>query len=413
MRIGYAREEITPGVSMHMAGYDRRKIASTGTLDPLYVHAAAFREAGSNSYLLLSFDLIGTDTALSNEIRTLASDRFGLAKEYVTVCATHTHSGPSSVLKKSLHYDREYVELLIEKTMMAAEKAFSDAWEAEVSYFPVRVQGVASLRDEGRGDSEFAMNADTLSLAGQGGELLLCSYSCHSTVLNEQNTLFSRDLPGACARALPKESSSLFLNGACADLSTRYSRRSSTPQELERLGNVWAGAIVQARADAMPCKISSIQAVDGTAFLPGKEGFSEEEQEQLMKEVALKLEQCTDGEQKREYLARLSVLERGRYTAIPGNEIDFSLVDLGCVTLLCLPLEVRHETGEKLKQIISERTKRPVWIVGYANGYEGYLASTRPLDFESGYEDLSSRYSHLAQQVLYDRIEKTVKAFLV
>ena len=37
MRAGFARQTITPEKSMHMAGFDRRKDPSVGTLDGLEV----------------------------------------------------------------------------------------------------------------------------------------------------------------------------------------------------------------------------------------------------------------------------------------------------------------------------------------------------------------------------------------
>ena len=52
MRAGFARRDITPDRSMGMAGFDRRKDPSTGTLDPLAVCVLVFEDRRNQPFLL-------------------------------------------------------------------------------------------------------------------------------------------------------------------------------------------------------------------------------------------------------------------------------------------------------------------------------------------------------------------------
>jgi hypothetical protein len=70
----------------------------------------------------------------------------------------------------------------------------------------------------------------------------------HSTVLHEENRLYSADFPGFAASIMPLfepfVTMSVFLNGAAGDMSTRFYRQSSDFAEVERIGTIVAESVV-------------------------------------------------------------------------------------------------------------------------------------------------------------------------
>ena len=95
MRAGFGRRDITPDKSMNMAGFDRRKDPSIGTLDPLEVCVLALEDSGQNPFLMCIFDLLGTDSSLCTHIRENVSAGLEIPAERIWVGATHTHSAPT------------------------------------------------------------------------------------------------------------------------------------------------------------------------------------------------------------------------------------------------------------------------------------------------------------------------------
>lgn len=410
MKAGFARIEITPEKQMPLAGYDRRRGLSAGSLDPLYASALLI---GSElpELVICSFDLLGVDSSFCTELGNLIEKKLMLPRERIIICATHTHSGPSGIFKNRADYDREYVEHLLNSGAASVQHAAGDFAEASLSRLPVRVEGIASPRNTVRSpDAEaFEMSADTLRFSRKTGNILLCTFACHPTVLNEQNLLFSRDLPGAGACFMRDGERAIFLNGPCADISTRYTRRGSDPNELMRLGGLWGRAVDGAGKWIHSEKIDSIKTFCSMVKLSGRIGLDGKSQSDLMNCLKERIRSCKDPEEQREYFSRLAVLERGKYTSRRGEDIPLELVDLGCLVLLCLPLELSSSVDGKCRAAVEKALKKPVILVCYAGGYDGYLPSDQLLSSESSYEDLASPYSHDAQNEFIKGVGNLVK----
>ena len=201
----------------------------------------------------------------------------------------------------------------------------------------------------------------------------------------------------------------MFLNGPCADISTRYSRRESTPREVDRLGSVWAEALNQAlengEKQSVDIKISSdIQKL----YMPPAKFFSGEEKEKLMESLRERMANAPDQGAEREYNSRLAVLERPTYGTADGRDISVTYFDIGELIIVGMPLEVNYDVGERFKARIEKAAGKKVWMTCYTGGYDGYLPSGRPLDFDSSYEDLAAIYTSDAEEILWRSIEECV-----
>lgn len=254
---GAAKVEITPAFAMHMGGYSCRRELSHGTHDPLYVRALAL-EYENLSIILLSFDLLAVDdliTASLEKLRSLAV--FGSTCPVFLPAATHTHHGPDGFPPnvrfgewcRESYIVPEYRTALTENI----QKAVVAAWERRVRCDMYLGYGVSTFGLNRRNPK--GSNNDLVTLLRfapknkpRNTKAAVIHYTCHPTTMPRHEAVFSADYPGAAITLLEDRlcGSCLFFNGACGDVSTRYSRREESPAETQRFGGELAQAVLYA-----------------------------------------------------------------------------------------------------------------------------------------------------------------------
>lgn len=401
MKAGFAALDITPQTPLRMAGFDRREGYSQGTLDRLAVSVLALCGEDQKPFLLCSFDLLGTDHALCEKVREMVSLQINIDKERIWVGATHTHSGPSGIFAGKEGYDEAYTNYIAGQALAAAVQAVAGWEESRCCTALIGVEGVAARRDMGRADSASTMAVRLVRFARNYGDILFYRFVCHPTVLDEKNRLFSRDLPGACAAAVGNGLQILFLNGACGDLSTRYTRTSSGPEELSRLG-VRMGTAVSQADWSLAAPLESVITAECAVELKGYTAFDDVRRKNLIAALKQSMAACADPAERREYDARIAVLERKSYGAPGGGTVCVACADVGPVVLVALPFEIASADGANYESALSRAAGKPVCLVCYTNGYAGYLPSGRLLDENSSYEDLASRYGPVVRPKLLE-----------
>ena len=272
-------------------------------------------------------------------------------------------------------------------------------------YAHTMATGVGSYRDRVREESAYAMPCDTVvfePLDDANKTILLSVYACHPTVLNESNLLMSRDLVYGCDKRLAElvpNADVMFLNGACADISSRYSRVASNYEEVERLGSLWAEAVAASLPNAEPLE-DLLMADQTSLFIPPAQFFTPAEREEILAYLETKIEACQDSQQKREYISCRSVLQRKHYGQGTGCDAELHVIGLGNLVFCSLPFEYASVDAEVLAKEIGVKFGKIAVICCYSNGYEGYLPSGRPLDRDSGYEDMASGFRSDAKQLV-------------
>ena len=392
MKAGFGRRDITPDRSMKMAGFDRRKDASTGTLDALEVCVLALEDSCGEPFLMCVFDLLGTDSGLCTHIRGAIAAHLNIPAERIWMGATHTHSAPTGHFSGSESYDQDLVHHFTMQAIAAVEDAVSAMKQVTVTAAVAQATGVASLRNKGREGSAFPMPLPLVAMENDTESLVLARISCHPTVLDERNLQYSRDLPGQLRDGLSPDRSCLVINGPCADLSTRFTRRASDPEELKRLGNLLTEAVQTAKPQSEPLFGAKIRTAEKVVYLSRSASLSGELRENILSALRQKAAECTDPQALREYDSRIAVLERSAVGAEKNRMIRIGAVNFGNYILLGVPFEVDYADGVNLEQTLSEIAGTDVHLVCYTFGYDGYLPSGAPLSAESSYEDIASRY---------------------
>lgn len=413
LQAGFGIVDITPEKRYPMAGFDLRKDANTGVHDPLSVRVILIDD-GKSRCIFCQLDLLGVPEHLVRSIQKNLQTELNTSVDGIQVSAIHTHAAPQSVFQSFACYDEEYVKRVNEAAVQAGRTALKQLHPVAAGYAHTTVTGVGSYRDRVREESAYAMPCDTLVLEPLDEEhntILLSVYACHPTVLNESNLLMSRDLVYGCDQKLSElipGADILFLNGACADISSRFSRLASNYDEVDRLGGIWAEAVAASLQNAEP--VTEILAAKQTSlFIPPAKFFTPAEREEILAYLETKIESCQDTQQKREYISCRSVLQRKHYGSGKGCDAELRIIELGDLVFCSLPFEYASVDAEALAEGIGERFAKTAVICCYSNGYEGYLPSGRPLDRDSGYEDMASGFRSDAKQLVAEAFERMIE----
>lgn len=143
IQVGFGRTEITPELSVPMAGYGATWLRlSIAAKDPLLATCVAVTDETDNTILLLSQDLINSHWA--EEGRAAISQATGVPAEQILIAATHTHSGPDQTCdNENIHkWKPDYLAQVV----AAAEAAMADRSPAQAYTATAQLEKMNAVR---------------------------------------------------------------------------------------------------------------------------------------------------------------------------------------------------------------------------------------------------------------------------
>ena len=426
LRFSIATGDITPPAGLPMGGYAARVDVATGAIDPLRCCAAVVSDA-SATVALVVLDLVYVRADWSAPLRESIGQRLGCAADNVMVAATHTHAGPAvfhSALvdcERLRAYERDVAGI----TLKTVERARDCLQSVQLAVGHACQSGVAASRHEATQPIDDHVRV-LVARAPSGQPVgVMAAFGCHPTVLAATNLQYSRDLFGAAVNAAEARLGApvALFNGAAADVSTRFTRRTQHPPEVARLGCALGDAIVQAVSRAVPLPDAPIRARVELHPVTPRPLPTVEVAQGLVAEASARLQEArsrgeTPGDTRRREaalegaLAQLFMALRGPQVVLgrrpETGQRDGALVQLleitGC-DVLGVPGELFSSVGG---QVCGART-RPTILVGYANDYLGYFVPP-PVAASGVYEALlavvdPSSAATLAERLAGMRIE--------
>ena len=135
------------------------------------------------------------------------------------------------------------------------------------------------------------------------------------------------------------------------------------------------------------------------------EYFTGEKRASVLAYLKNKIDTCEDERRRREYISCALVLERKNYglgadgKPRGGENVYVAAARFGDVQFVFLPFEYAQKDAALLKEDAEKDFGGHCIVVCYSNGYDGYLPSGRPLDQDSGYEDMASGYRSDAKEL--------------
>ena len=427
-KAGAAREKITPGQSMWMAGYGSRNQPATGLLNDLWGKALVLEDSAGKRAAIITLDLVGIGPDTADPILAALERKYNLRRASVAICCSHTHSGP--VIGKnlrSLHYDLidaeqqklvdAYAAEFIDKKVSMVGRAVDGLGPSELAYATGKATfatnrrnntetEVPKLREAGQLQGPFDHDVPVLKVTGADGRLVavLFGYACHATVLSDYD--WSSDYPGFAQEAIEREHpecTSLFFAGCGAD-------QNPIPRRQVELARKYGAELAQSVEAVLDGEMKPLIAKLDTkwttiplelAHVPTREEVEQEAKSQD-KYVSARANYF------------LAEMEAGR--SIPasypypvevwrlGNELTF--VALGGEVVVDYALRLKASNGAKT-----------TWVAGYSNDVMAYIPSRRVLT-EGGYEgggamvyySLPSLWSPTVEEAIVKAVEGMMPA---
>jgi len=388
-RAGCAQVVITPPVGINLAGYFHDRFA-TSVRDDLHARAV-YLESGGQRLALVSCDLIAPDAGVTAAARQLIQDECGIPPEGVLVCATHTHTGPSTSQVGAIVRDEAYVATLPRLIADAVAAAAADSFEATLRVNRTDAVGLSfnrlfRQRDGSevfsRRDGEVACagpidpELQTLSLIDETGALraLLVNFALHVDVIGGGTADFiSADWPGEMAQAVASvygpDVVTLLLQGTCGDINHNPHQpgrvQRTRDQKAVQIGRALAGAAMYSAERAEPLCDLTLAASLRELTIPY---YTRDEA--FLAEIAALKARGDLGDFDR-YL-----VERGESWPHDGQmaTVPVQALRLGDIGLVALPAEIFVRLGLEIKQF---SPASHTFVVELANARaSGYVPTT-------------------------------------
>jgi hypothetical protein len=381
LRVGVGKTDITPPIGTRMAGYRERTSGATGVRDPIRAGVLLFDE-GAGKAALVTLDLPIMSNEAVEAIRRGVSGKTGVPAAAVMVACSHNHAGPRLVA------DDDYGRQTIARIAAAASAAAREMRPMTIGYGEDTITFSVNRRRPGPDGKvlfqpwpEGPVDRRARILRFDDGASLkpaavMMHLACHPNVLRGDNLLLSADYPGEAQRFVERayggRTRAMFVQGAGGDIRANLPGgdekdgfRSGDEADLQWAGMELGAAVMRA----------SVRAV-----------------------VRESLSRRTSAYPVRSASIRVGL--PGKTKPVPA---ELHAIAVGDFLFLGVPGEPLIDYQFKLEKLIGGRAR--TFVVGYANGYIGYIP-TETVVKQGGYEGDSSPLSADAERALLRELEK-------
>lgn len=420
IQLGMCKVNITPYIGCPLGGFAARKDVSQGIHDELYAKIVVIEER--ELIVLVSTDLLCIPAEVVKKIRSLAAQRIGTREEWIAIAATHTHSGPELRIDAKETPNPSYVQNLIDDIAGGIYAAWRVREPARIGIGSGTIHGIGVNRRHPDGlpvDPEVGVLRFDFESGQPGGVLI--NYTCHPVVLGPDNLLISADYPGYTTRLIERVKGDgaivIFTNGATGDINTGHSADLSalgypipgrTFERAEKLGTMLAGEVIKTLETIELKTEVTVAAKRKILSLELKELPTLEQVQNNVKAKQVVLNQvlAEGAPEKRVIKAKVdklyaellleNVTHQAKTPVMHSIEIELQAIRIGNCALLTFPGELFVEIGLNIKK---RSPFEQTYILGYTNGYVGYLPTVQAFQ-EGGYEAVSSRFTPESARII-------------
>lgn len=386
LKAGVARANITPPVGTVANGGK----SSIGIGTELYAKALVLDD-GKTEAALVTADVILLGKKVVAETRARIEEMTGIPGGHVMFAASHTHAGAVTTMRDRwsvIEPDHSYVDQLVAKMAGAVAEAYSRRGAVRIGagqgYAAVSINRWISTPE----GAKWAPNPegpvdDTVSLLrvdGSGGKPLavLINYAAHASVIR-WGAFFAADYPGVLQSVVEKvyddQITVLFANGASGDTKIKWLTKSEDGslrfgyggvEDARRWGTALAGEAIKTLEQIGTAEeVGDLRMISKEVALPLLALPSVEDVEAELRAKRKKGEDTTWEER------TLVSLRAGTAPTFITGEIQVLRIGPE-IMLVAVPGELFAEVGLRIREQVA---CKHLFIVGYANGYVGYLPS--------------------------------------
>ncbi len=399
--LGVSVADITPPVGTLLFGY-RPDLKSESVNDNLTATAFAFKQ-GEKKYLMVTVCVCLLDTTITDELREIISRDHGIDKGYIIICATHTHSGPSTNNmpgwgEVNMEY---YTSILRPNLLRAVDEAFASQQavtmgvgvgksDLGVNRRELLPNNIVTLGQCAWGTYNPQMTV--VSFKGEDGRVVgnIIHYGCHGTCAGV-NKEISRDWSGVMTDALQAHSGAVtaFFNGPEGDVGPRLSNGATTAElpYIYEIGNIGGKDAIRIFDSIKEYKPVSVSSVASTVKLPYDKRIPYEEAKAACENVEEGL--INKDKQIAVYYAKVKESYENGYVEEEYTEIEQNIIRLGDVAFAGFPYELFSMIGMRINDAVKDLN---VLSLSNANGSKGYFPTEDQL-CRGGYEITMFRYN--------------------
>ncbi len=434
MKVGFSRIDITPPLGTLIRGHPV-SLPAQGVESNLYA-TAMYLNDGKTEVVFVSCDVVSVPNDMVRKIETDAAGATGIPTDNIIVCATHTHSGPSiggiSIGGPS-NTGESYLSKFKNRIIESIQQAKINSIPGNIYFAEGELEGYAFNRrfimSDGTIETHPLKNNPHIvkpegphskdifvwylgSLEGEPVGIAM-NYACHATVMKRDNVLISADFPGKTVDYINKHLApgvtSLYLQGTCGNICQVNpldpSRKEVGVEWIKKMGEALGQRIIEIVEKSKTVGIGNIRVISKTIDIPLRKldpdlvAWAHESRDDAFEQPTLS-DFGVELYNKIEYPC-ISLVEMFK-TPYWANSYKNTILSLekaaasertraltlkvvaqdnwACVTL---PGEFFIEWDEKIRE---QSPFKHTTVVGYANGYNGYIPTKKAFERAGGYE---------------------------
>lgn len=397
---GAAKANIVPPFPTHMGGFGDRVESFKSVHDPIFARALVIDD-GTTGVCLIGSGLMSVDVALTDRVRQAVEDKTGIPATHVLVSCVHNHSAPSYYQYEDEAKAKRVEDFMVGQFTAAAVQAYANRVPALVGFRAGELHGATRNRQQ---NNETVIDPQVGVLLVQARDshdtiATLFNFTGHPVIQGSENLAISGEYPGAACRAVEAVLGgvAIFTQGACGDITVH--RNGDPWEEIERVGHVVAGEVIKTASFIRPqaeARLAAAYVEEEWAPKP-LPPVDQAQADLQAQETALDRAKQNDAGrgvvesiEQRVRLTR-ALLEQAEGVAggalqrpdhYPGS---VQVMQIGDLVIVAVPGELFVEYALEMRQRTAQLTGKPMILVGYANGYIGYIVTPRAME-TGGYE---------------------------
>mgnify|MGYP000864362676 FL=1 len=419
---GYAKATITPPLGTLLSGYACARRAES-IHDNLFARAAVIK--ADETFIIVQLDLLMVSDKFIASLCGRLEKKYSIKSKNVFVSCIHTHSGPMDETDGGGYFDMSVsdgpiADGVLKQIIWCAGKALSNMCGFSISTQKSHLRGIGLNRR----DPSYPID-DSLSILSlnrtDGKKIVMYNYACHPTIMDAGNRSVTADYPGQAANILESQDNiacALFLNGACGDVSTRFTRKEASFSEVRRIGSILGGeALKLLNLGDSPAPLTDIKASSAALDVKVKELPS---LEKAKSELSKALEAKVKAEKAHIEKGRLRLVQSAYEGALMNlgivknigskKSIYFQIkaLKINSVFFVYIPGELFTPLALKLKGNFPDIN---LSIVCYGNGNYSYIPDKKSYG-EGGYETMTALFAPGEGERIIDAASSLVKSML-
>lgn len=419
--IGVSKKVLDVSKGVKLAGYMDRSQGNLGIYDPVYTKALAISN-GLQKTIIITNDILGLDEEIVKAVVLKIQAELAIEEKDIFICATHTHSGPEIIeWMPGVNLDTEHKKLkkrIIDDIAKNAIESTKELIPSHIKFGKSEINDLGTNRINKDVDFDNSVNVISFNTDEDKPICIIVNHACHPTILGSNNLLVSADYPGVVQRKVEQKYGQgcicMFMNGACGDISTRFTRRGQDFIEVERMGALLFNKVIEAIDRSLNVDGNEIKCIKDYFYFPKKELPDYDEAVKHYEEAKLKRDLASKG---------VGSLDERRLaeTKYQGASITLKLLEtldddyrinapiqvikIGNIVIVGVPVELFNEFGLSIK---SSSKLKNILVAGYTNDMLGYVYTKE--SYENGdYEAWSSIFGGKAGDFIVDNSLKLIE----